>query len=25
MWLTQDAAFAMSALPLGFGLPRRRW
>jgi hypothetical protein len=25
MWLTQDAAFAMSALPLGFGLPKRRW
>ena len=25
MWLTQDAGFAMSALPLGFGLPRRRW
>jgi hypothetical protein len=25
MWLTQDAGFAASALPLGFGLPRRRW
>jgi len=25
MWLTQDVAFAMSALPLGFGLPHRRW
>jgi len=25
MWLTQDVGFAMSALPLGFGLPRRRW
>jgi hypothetical protein len=25
MWLTQDAGFAMSALPLGYGLPRRRW
>jgi hypothetical protein len=25
MWLTQDAGFAMSALPLGFGLPKRRW
>jgi hypothetical protein len=25
MWLTQDAGFACSALPLGFGLPRRRW
>ena len=25
MWLTQDVAFAMSTLPLGFGLPHRRW
>jgi hypothetical protein len=25
MWLAQDAGFAMSALPLGFGLPRKRW
>jgi hypothetical protein len=25
MWLAQDAAFAMAALPVGFGLPRRRW
>src|SRR6185295_18276945 len=25
MWLAQDIGFAMSALPLGFGLPKRRW
>lgn len=25
MWFAQDVGFAMSALPLGFGLPRRRW
>ena len=25
MWFTQDVGFAMSALPLGFGLPKRRW
>ncbi|HEY1914358.1 MAG TPA: SCO6880 family protein [Streptosporangiaceae bacterium] len=25
MWLAQDVGFAMSALPLGFGLPRKRW
>jgi len=25
MWFAQDAGFAMGALPLGFGLPRRRW
>jgi hypothetical protein len=25
MWFAQDAGFAMSALPLGMGLPRRRW
>jgi hypothetical protein len=25
MWYAQDAGFAMSALPLGFGLPKKRW
>jgi hypothetical protein len=25
MWFAQDVGFAMSTLPLGFGLPRRRW
>ncbi|HLL66745.1 MAG TPA: SCO6880 family protein [Micromonosporaceae bacterium] len=25
MWFAQDVGFAMAALPLGFGLPRRRW
>jgi hypothetical protein len=25
MWFAQDVGFAMGALPLGFGLPRRRW
>jgi hypothetical protein len=25
MWFAQDVGFAMSALPLGFGLPKRRW
>ncbi|GGJ75220.1 lipoprotein [Pilimelia anulata] len=25
MWFAQDIGFAMSALPLGFGLPQRRW
>lgn len=25
MWHTQDIGFAMSALPLGFGLPKARW
>jgi hypothetical protein len=25
MWFAQDIGFAMSALPLGFGLPRKRW
>jgi hypothetical protein len=25
MWFAQDVGFAMSVLPLGFGLPRRRW
>jgi hypothetical protein len=25
IWYAQDVGFAMSALPLGFGLPRRRW
>ncbi|SDD86675.1 SCO6880 family protein [Glycomyces harbinensis] len=25
MWNTQDIGFAMSALPLGFGLPKARW
>lgn len=25
MWFAQDVGFAMSALPLGFGLPHRRW
>jgi hypothetical protein len=25
MWWAQDAGFAMAALPLGMGLPRRRW
>ena len=25
MWFAQDAGFAMGALPLGFGLPKRRW
>ena len=25
MWYAQDLGFAMSALPVGFGLPRKRW
>jgi hypothetical protein len=25
MWFAQDAGFAVGALPLGLGLPRRRW
>jgi hypothetical protein len=25
MWFAQDAGFAMGALPLGLGLPKRRW
>ena len=25
MWFAQDAGFAIGALPLGFGLPKRRW
>lgn len=25
MWFAQDVGFAMSALPLGFGLPKKRW
>lgn len=25
MWFAQDIGFVMSALPLGFGLPRKRW
>ncbi len=25
MWFAQDIGFALSALPLGFGLPRKRW
>lgn len=25
MWFAQDIGFAMSALPLGFGLPKKRW
>lgn len=25
MWYAQDIGFAMSALPLGFGLPKKRW
>jgi hypothetical protein len=25
MWFAQDVGFAMSAIPLGFGLPHRRW
>lgn len=25
MWFAQDIGFAMGALPLGFGLPRKRW
>jgi hypothetical protein len=25
MWLAQDAGFAVAALPLGLGLPKRRW
>jgi hypothetical protein len=25
MWFSQDAGFALGALPLGLGLPRRRW
>jgi hypothetical protein len=25
MWFAQDSGFAMGALPLGFGLPARRW
>jgi hypothetical protein len=25
MWNVQDIGFAMSALPLGFGLPKARW
>jgi hypothetical protein len=25
MWFAQDIGFAMSCLPLGFGLPRKRW
>lgn len=25
MWFAQDIGFALSCLPLGFGLPRKRW
>jgi len=25
MWMMQDTGFAASALPLGFGLPKKRW
>jgi hypothetical protein len=25
MWYAQDIGFAMSALPLGFGIPKKRW
>jgi hypothetical protein len=25
MWFAQDCGFAAAALPLGLGLPRRRW
>jgi hypothetical protein len=25
MWFAQDIGFAMATLPLGFGLPKRRW
>ncbi|GGK82106.1 lipoprotein [Sphaerisporangium melleum] len=25
MWMAQDIGFALSALPLGMGLPRKRW
>jgi hypothetical protein len=25
MWFSQDSGFALGALPLGLGLPRRRW
>jgi len=25
MWLNQDTGFALGALPVGLGLPRRRW
>ena len=25
MWLAQDIGFAVSALPVGMGLPRKRW
>lgn len=25
MWFAQDIGFAMGALPLGFGLPKKRW
>ena len=25
MWFAQDSGFALGALPLGLGLPRRRW
>ncbi|WP_228561679.1 SCO6880 family protein [Catenulispora rubra] len=25
MWLAQDVGFALSALPVGMGLPRKRW
>ncbi|WP_051797571.1 SCO6880 family protein [Catenuloplanes japonicus] len=25
MWMAQDVGFAMSALPVGMGLPRKRW
>ena len=25
MWFAQDVGFAMGALPLGFGLPKKRW
>jgi hypothetical protein len=25
MWFAMDVGFAMGALPLGFGLPPKRW
>jgi hypothetical protein len=25
MWFAQDSGFALGALPLGLGLPKRRW
>jgi hypothetical protein len=25
MWFAQDSGFALAALPVGMGLPKRRW